>query len=159
MGDKDKDRFKKKGLMLDLEKVDDELKSVQRRRKEILVRCNHQNANKKLKLIPLNDRGDFKCKICHQTFNMNLIEKSNLLNAVQVIHNAIQQIRALNEIDEDKKILKYLGEMDFNIQELSELYDRIVAVYGKNKKKKRRDDDDIGSYGVGALEFIKSHKK
>jgi hypothetical protein len=90
---------------------------------------------------------------------MNLIEKSNLLNAVQVIHNAIQQIRALNEIDEDKKILKYLGEMDFNIQELSELYDRIVAVYGKNKKKKRRDDDDIGSYGVGALEFIKSHKK
>jgi hypothetical protein len=50
-----------------------------------------------------------------------------------------------------------LGELDFNLQETAELYDRIVNAYGKNKKNKKKkynDRDDFGSYGVGSISFI-----
>lgn len=155
---------KKKDFMKKLEGLAEAKKQIKEEQKKLVVECAHQNANGKLKLYPVNDRGDFKCKYCEAVFNMNPKKKEELEKAVNTIHDAIQQIRCFSDVEEDAKTIKVLGEVDFNLSTSIELYERIVNAFSKNGKKKKKNhnnhnNDSFGSYGSNSLSFIGGKKK
>lgn len=126
------------------------------------IACSHQNEKGKLKIKPISDNNDYQCKYCGTQFNMNKISKADLTSAAKTIHDAIQQVRSFADPDTDEKRITLLGELDYNLQESVELYERTYDAYGngqgrnKNKgknKNKNRDDNDLGSYGM-ALDFM-----
>jgi len=138
-------------------------KEAEKERRKAIIECAHQNEKGKLKIHPVNEKGDYECKYCEEQFNMNSISRSNIEDAIETMHNAIQQIRCFSDPEDDAKLVRLLGELDFNMQEVGELYERIVNLYGKNKKKNRgdkyKDHDSFGSYGASSLSFIGGGKK
>lgn len=155
----------KKLLMQKMDKIKELEREVKKEKRKAIVECAHQNEKGKLKIHPVNEKGDYKCKFCEEEFNMNAISRAEIEDAVSTIHNAIQQIRCFSDPESDAKLIKLLGELDFNLQETGELYDRIVNALGKNKGNKKggkrydNDKDSFGSYGSGSLSFIGGGKR
>ena len=147
-----------------LNQIEQASREMEKERKKIVVECAHQNEKGKLKIYPIGENGMYQCKYCKAKFNMMPIPTSTLGDALETVHNAIQQIRCLSDVNEDYKMIKLLGSLDFNLQETQELYTRIVSVYGnghtknKNKKNKNREDG-FGGYGSGQLSFIGGNRK
>lgn len=157
MGKKGKhNSFKEK--MAKMEQVRREL---EKEKKKMAVQCAHQNDKGKLKIYAVNEHGEYECKYCHQRFNMNPISESELRESLKVAHDAIQQIRCYSDIEEDEKLIRLLGELDYNLQETSELYQRVLSMYGRGngKKKKNKNRDDFGNYSSGQLSFIGGGKR
>lgn len=152
---------KKKNLLKEkLKKIEKVRREMEKERKKIVVECSHQNEKGKLKIYPVNEHGEYECKYCKTRFNMNPISSADLREAVKTLHDAIQQIRCYSDIDEDENLIIMLGELDYNLQETVELYDRTRALFGRGSgKKSRKEDDDFGAYGSGALSFIGGKKK
>lgn len=160
-------KHSKKNLISELHEIEQATKDIQKQRRKIMIKCSHHNHNGKLKIESIDDEGTYRCKICKAVFNMNPIKKEDLEEAVEIVHNALQQIRchAANSSDAEEKIVKLMGELDFNLQESVEIYDRIVRIYmkgeGKNKDKKKRYDDDasFGRWGGQPISFLGVGKK
>jgi hypothetical protein len=148
-----------------LAKMQQVRQELEKESKRIVVECSHQNEKGKLKIRAVSNNGDYECKYCGAKFNMNPISRNTLADATETLHNAIQQIRCYSDIHSDAKLIHALGEIDYNIGETGELYDRVTNVYGKgngNKKKKNKNRGDgggqFGSYGSGSLSFINGGK-
>lgn len=161
MGKKSGKLFKEK-----INRIEQARKAMEKESKRLVVECSHQNENGKLKLYPVSDHGDYECKYCHTRFNMNKINFNDLKSSIEVVHNAIQQIRCYSDSDSEKdaQLIRVLGELDFNVHEVAELYDRIVRVYGKGNGKKKhhnRDSNDgFGGFGSAAsISFIGGNKR
>jgi len=162
---KDKQNNKHKSLFREkLNRIQEAQKQMEKETKKVLVECAHQNEKGKLKIYPVNEHGEYECKYCKQRFNMDIIKEHILDGSIKVVHDAIQQIRCHSDAEEDAKLIRLLGELDFNIQETKELYTRVVTVYGKgkgnkdkrNKNRNNENNDGYGSYGSGPLSFISS---
>jgi uncharacterized Zn-finger protein len=141
-----------------LAKIEQVRKEMEKERKKIVVECAHQNEKGKLKIYPVNEKGEYECKYCKARFNMNPITETELETALKTAHDAIQQIRCYSDIDEDDKLIRLLGELDYNLLETEELYKRVANVYGrgngKKKNKNKNRNDDFGTYGSQSLSFI-----
>lgn len=144
------------------EKLQERKKILEQEEKQIIVRCSHQNKRRKLRIRPVDEKGNFQCKDCNTVFSMNPISKSELTEAVRIIHDALQQIRLIADPERESKTIRFLGELDFNNEEIIKLYARTMESYGKGKNKDKfrdRDRDSHGSYGTGAISFINTSKK
>ena len=149
-----KEKFKEK---LDaLAKADEELR---RERKKIIIQCSHHNSKGKLKLEQL-ENGKWQCKYCHETFHMAPINQQELREAYQVLHDAIQQMRAFSDPEKDERLIVHLGEIDFNLGEILPTYDKIINFYSAKKgKKDKYKEEEIGFSGMGSLSFLDGKKK
>jgi uncharacterized Zn-finger protein len=156
---------KKKNLFRDkLNKIEQVRREMEKERKKIVVECAHQNEKGKLKIYPVNEHGEYECKYCKARFNMNPLSQADIKDASKVIHDAIQQVRCYSDPDEDEKLIRLLGELDFNLSETSELYERVVSVYGRGNGKKKdgknkNRESDFGGYASGSLSFIGGGKR
>ena len=97
------------------------------------------------------ERGTVRCRKCGAVFNMNPISNEKLKDSITVVNDAIQQIRALADIEDDEGLIRTLGQIGFNVQEITSLYERIIDFYGKGKKKKNKHkqggNEPIGFFG------------
>lgn len=141
-------------------------KQLKKEKKKTMMECFHQNEKGKLKIVPINDKGDYECKKCSDEFNMNQLKRATLNDAVKILHDAIQQIKCFSDPSEDRKLIAQLGELDYNTGELVELYDRVVIAYGNKNNRNKNDhrqhnkdnnDNSFGSYG--SISFIGGKKK
>jgi transposase-like protein len=148
---------------MELTKIRDRKKEIEREEKKAMVKCPHQSRKGKIKIEPVNDKGDYKCKKCGATFSMNEVSEQEICSAADTLHNAIQQIRCFADIERDHKLIKFLGELDFNLREINTLYTKIVDIFGDNKRKnkdKYKDKEEFGSYGIGSVtSFIGNRRK
>lgn len=143
----------KKELKEQIEAINEELKKAERAKKKIVIKCPHQNSNGKLKVYSVG--GDkFRCKYCGEVFSMKKISMGDLKESVEILHNVIQQMRAFSDPDTDMKFIEHLGEMDFNIAEIPEVYERISSLLQKKKKDKTNDEDEFGFRGMRGISFI-----
>ena len=138
-------------------------RDAQRELRMVAAQCSHQKDSGKLTLVPLDNKGNYKCKVCEARFSMNVVSTDELEIAVSLINDAIQQIRCYSDPDTDNIVISRLGEMAFNLTELSTLYERMVELNmrGHNKKKKKNksnNNDEWGSWG-GSVSFIGQSKK
>lgn len=138
-------------------------RDAQRELRRVAAECSHQKDSGKLTLVPLDNKGNYRCKVCEARFSMDVVPTDELETAATIINDAIQQIRCYSDPDTDNIVIKRLGEMAFNLTELSTLYERMVEVNmrGHNKKKKNKNksnNDDWGSWG-GSVSFIGQSKK
>lgn len=149
-----------------MSKIEKIRKDTEKELKKIVVDCAHQNEKGKLKIHPVGNPadGNYECKYCKTRFNMNPIKDAELDTAIEIVHDAIQQIRCFSDYREDEKLIRLLGELDFNMQETKELYTRAISVYGrgngkKKDKKNRNNDSDFGNYGSGPISFISGGRR
>lgn len=154
MSKPNKTQFKDK-----LHKMEQIRKQIEKEQKRMVIECSHTNENGKLKIKPIGSHGDFECKYCKSRFNMNQVHRDTIEDATKVLHDVLQQIRCLSDVEVDYETIRKLGELDYNLQETAELYERVREVYsqqgGKKKKKKKHDSgDSFGNYGGSQLSFL-----
>lgn len=148
---------KKKDLMITKKDIAKRRKEIEKEERLIKTQCCHQNHKGKLTVFPIGNKGEYKCSVCGEEFNMNPISSNELKTAINVVHNAIQQCRSFADADEEAKIIKALGETDYNLTYvLDSLYRKTINHYakasgGKKNKKNNNRDDDFGSYGNGSF--------
>lgn len=145
---------KNKDIMMSKKEIMRAKKETEKQERLIKSLCAHQKKNGKLAVRPIGNRGDYICEICDEEFNMNPVSSQDLQAAIQVVHNAIQQCRAWSDIESDEKIIRALGETDYNIgYVLPALYKKILTHYSKDGKKKNKNnnhrEDEFGSYANG----------
>ena len=134
----------------------EERKKLEKKMAKVKIPCSHTNSNGKIK-VEFRKGTIAECKKCGCVFDFERISSEDLDDAVEVIHNAINQIKALsNDPEKEIEIIKTLGQIDYSLSELAELYNRTISKYGKGgkKKNKNRNNDSIGSYGIGNLNLL-----
>lgn len=156
------DNEKKKGFDF-IDGIDDlkeAQKAIAKKIEKAKIPCSHTNENGKIKIRFLNE-GNTKvqCKRCGSIFDFRTISMEDLRDAIGVIHNAINQIKALSDKPvEEKKLIKLLGEMDYNLINVEEIYENCTRSYNKhgNKKKKKKNNyDSFGQFGASSVRYIK----
>ena len=153
---------KKKGFdcIDDIEDLKEAQKAISKKIEKAKIPCSHSNDNGKIKIRFL-DEGTTRvqCKRCGEIFDFRTVDGETLRNAVTVVHNAINQIKALSDNPrEEKKLINTLGEMDYNLKNLIEIYDATTKSFNKGngkKKKKNHDYDSFGQFGAGSVRYIK----
>lgn len=139
----------------------EEEKKIKRKMRKLKIPCSHTNDKGKIKVEFI--KGTLaRCTKCDCVFDFNRIDSDELDGAVRIVHNAINQIKALsNDPLKEAKVIEDLGSMDFNLSEMSDLYKRTITAQGKGgkKKKKKYDDSSFGSYGVNSLSFDGGKRK
>ena len=140
----------------------EEKKKLEKKMSKIKIPCSHTKSNGKLKVDFINGGTLARCKKCDCVFDFGRIDFNDLDDAVQVVHNAINQIKALsNDPDKESNIIRELGSMDYNLGEMVELYKRTINSFSKNKKKKNKNNNNnssFGSYGASSISFIDGGK-
>lgn len=114
--------------------------------RETAMVCSHSRANKKgemrFTLQPLHN-GLHRCEQCDTTFSLNPVDHKELMNATDVVHNAIQQVRAFADPFSDETFIRELGRADYNVQNLNKYYTRALQSFsnkqGKGKKHKSQN--------------------
>lgn len=153
MGKKDSSSF------VSMRDLVEEEKKIKRKKLKIRIPCSHTNDKGKIKVDFV--KGTLaQCKKCGCVFDFERIEPEELDNAVEVVHNAINQIKALsNDPEKEASLIRELGTIDFNLSEMSDLYKRTITKYGKGgNNNKKKDKDRFGSYGASSIDFIGNGK-
>lgn len=145
---KNKKSYSKEGLASLAEKR----KKIDREMKRVSIPCSHQNAKGKLKVEAINNGTVVECKLCKSVFDIAKIDARELNNAVKIVHNAINQIKTLTDDPErEEEIIETLGNLDYSLGEIPELYERMYGKVGKKKKKDHNRDDSFGYYGIQGM--------
>lgn len=142
----------------ELNSLKSEEKKIERKRRELVAKCNHRKeSNGKLKIESLGNNV-FECKICRTRFDATKIAEDDMNDAVDVLHNAIQQIRCFSDKTEDRELVEYYGKIDSSLQTLPETYHRLILLSSKDnfnkKKKKHREPDSFGRYSNGSIDLL-----
>lgn len=143
-------------------------REVNRRKKEKAAKCSHQNKKGEFIIYPLGEN-IFECENCGDRFSMEKIGNGELRAAINTLHNAINQVRIMSNLNKEKDVAisRVLGVLNFDIKEVQEFYERIVRKKGKDKNKRDRrkhkhnnqNNDGFGGYSYGgSLSFIRSGK-
>lgn len=144
----------------DLAAIREEKRKIEKKERKIMIRCSHQSRKGKLKIEPIDEKGNYRCRKCGAVFNMNKISEGTLEDASNILVNALQQVRCFADVEDDYDLIKLLGDLIYNLKETNHLYRRMVDLYDKgNKKKHKREYEDFGRYGTGALSFMSDKKK
>ena len=143
--------------------LQEEQKKLQKKMGKIMIPCSHTKDNGKLKVDFLGDT-KVRCKRCGAIFDFRVIKKEELKSAIETIHNALNQVKALSSDPErEQGIIRELGSIDYNLKEFVELYERTQDIYGKGNGKKKKNkggyNDDFGSFGANNIDFIGGKNK
>lgn len=137
----------------------EEEKKLKRKMRKLKIPCSHTNDKGKIKVEFI--KGTLaRCKKCECVFDFGRIEFDELDAAVETVHNAINQIKALsNDPEKEANLIRELGSIDFNLSEMADLYKRTITKYGKGtNNKKKNKDSSFGSYGASNINFIDGKK-
>lgn len=147
----------KKDTLTSIKDLRSEQEELKRKLKKIQVGCSHTNEKGNLKVSIIRNN-TVRCKKCECVFNFGVVPEDEAENAIETVHNMINQIKAMtNNPVKEASVIKQLGSIDFNLSEVLELYKRTIDQYskGKNKKKKHGGKkDSFGSYGMNSVSFF-----
>ena len=150
---------KKSSDFVEMRDLREEQKKLDKKKKKVAIPCSHTNAKGKLKLNFLGKGNLVQCEKCETVFDFSTISHDDLKDAIRIVHNAINQVKVMTD-DPEKEyaVISNLGQLDYNLKELEELYRRATNKYGKGEKKKK-NKDDFGQYGINALSFTGGKNK
>lgn len=92
-------------------------------------------------------QGDCRCKHCHTEFNLAVISEKDMKNAIEIVHNMINQIKVFSGKHDKKKDLAYiteLGRQDVQAMKLATVYSKLFLSKGKHKKKNKKKKNAYG---------------
>ena len=162
MGKKDKQKHESSSTTFaSMKDLVEEEKKIKRKMAKLKIPCSHTNEKGKIKVEFI--KGTLaRCKKCDCVFDFERIEPDELDRAVETVHNAINQIKALsNDPEKEASLIRELGTIDFNLDEMKDLYKRTITKYGKGgngKKNKHKDERSFGSYGAANIQFFDGKK-
>lgn len=138
----------------------EEKKKLDRKIKRAAIACSHLGKNGKVKFDIDQSTGQCVCKRCGTKFNFAQYSAATANECIKGVHDIINQIKVFtDDPDEDAGLIRTLGEIDYNLQTVKELYNRLISDGKHNKKKK--NSNDYGSFGnIGRdLSFVSGGKK
>lgn len=146
---------KKDSRFESLRDIYEEETRLRRKREKLKIPCSHTNDKGKIKVDFIKGTVA-RCRKCGAQFDFSQIPMDDLYEAIDVVHNALNQIKALsNDPEKESKLISDLGSIDYNLSEMAELYKRTIEKNGKGgKNKKKHSDNSFGSYGANSLDFI-----
>lgn len=133
----------------------DSLKSLESKRRELekqaaklKANCFHKGKSGKLKVNELKG-SKVICDKCGEVFDVAVIPEEKLKESVEIVHNALQQVRCMARQDKesDVELCQIYGDIDYNIKNLPVVYAKIVNKMGNGKKKHKKQNNDYGYYG------------
>lgn len=129
--------------------------------RELKAPCSHTGKNGKLAVKFLEGKGNLcQCKICETVFSLKTYDKDDIAIAVEVVHDAINQIKVMTEDPKaDESILTSLGKVDLKLLAIPKHYAATILKNGnpkknKNGKKKHKNNqgnNNFYAYGVENL--------
>lgn len=131
------------------------LKSLEKKRKQLekehsilKSKCDHKNKEGQFKLSPIKG-GRVVCDRCGEVFDLKPITPEQLSDAIETVHNALQQVRCLAKKSEsgDKDLIVRFGVADHDIHELESIYRKVLDKHASNKKKKKKHSNEYSYYG------------
>lgn len=145
---------KNKGMGLvdtDLRQIEQAQKELEKQKRLLAVKCNHRTKSGEFNFFPVNGGTLVRCNSCKDEFDIANLDEDKLKKSVDYVHSAIQQTRMLSNPDDDKAIIKQLGDLDYNLRSVPEIYHRVQEVHSRNKKSKKNKNKggggSIGAYG------------
>ena len=155
---KDKKKHKENNSgMMTLHDIMEQKELLNRELNKVKIPCSHTNSEGKLKVDFLSNTR-VRCKKCGEEFDFAIVPKKELEKSIETVINVVNQIKAMSDNpNKERPVIVQLGNLAFNLGELSTLYDRTVSKYGKNdnrKKKKNKHNNEFGSYGINSIDFI-----
>ena len=94
-------------------------------------------------------KGDCKCKHCHTQFNVRIIPEQKLKDAIEVLHDAINQIKTFNSNKKGKRdpeLVTHLGRNDLDNMKVGVIYSNMFLKKGKHKKKNKKNKKSGAGY-------------
>lgn len=131
----------------------DAAKTLEARRRQLekeaaklKAHCDHRSKKGSLKISPIKG-SKVICDKCNETFDLSIIDNDTLSSAVEVVHNAIQQVRCMTgDKERDQDLLVVYGEMDYNLKNLANVYAKLKSKAGQKEKQHKNNDDGLGYY-------------
>lgn len=137
-----------------LESLLEAKKNIEKQVKKVAIECPHtKNGHLKVEFLAQNSY-DCRCKKCGLEFNMQKISAKELKHSIKILHDAINQIKASSgNPDQERRIIKTIGEIDYNLDEILKIYDSVTKPSkNKNKNKnKKKGGGGNGGYGIDAI--------
>jgi transcription elongation factor Elf1 len=140
--------------------IQEEERKLKQRRRQLMAECDHRDPETgKLAIKAIDDRGNVRCKICGMEFNSVMVNESELNEAIDTLHNSIQQIRSYSGSKEDRDLIIAYGKLDADIETIAEQYGRVIrdpeSRFNKKKKKKHKHNDyeSFGFYGADSVSY------
>lgn len=154
-----KDKKNGYGEFQSMRDLQEEQKKIEKKLRKVKIPCSHTNSNGKLKVEFI--KGSLaRCKKCGTKFDFEFIPFEELERAQMILHNAVNQIKAFSDDPErEQAVINTLGDVDYNLFEIVELYKRTINAFGKHKNKKKKNDDEFGAYGISSAINLSSGKK
>lgn len=122
-------------------------KKSKRLEQQVAMECSHQKPNGDLDVHWVDEgTNTVRCNICDDSFSMEIIDKKELQLAQQVIHNAIQQMRAL-ATDDEQEVVENLGRIDYAVAQVPKQYGRLIEALGKGNRGKKKNKNNKNKNG------------
>jgi transcription elongation factor Elf1 len=123
-------------------RLEDEVRRTKSLLKELESHCTHQKKNGRLDLSIVDaEKNIFKCNQCGALFSIAIRPKDEIIDAVDVIRDAVNQIKALSSDEHDDKFIKRLGSLLADIEEVPVLYVKLILERGKSGKGKGNNNN------------------
>lgn len=128
--------------------LEEQRKELEKRAAKLKAKCSHKGNSGKLKLNSLKG-SKVVCDKCGEVFDLNVIGQENLENAIEVVHNALQQVRCMTRTDKesDVELCQIYGNIDFNVKNLGTVYAKLNNKVGNGKSKHKKERNEHGFYG------------
>lgn len=123
-------------------------KELEKRAAKLKAKCSHKGKSGKLKLNRL--KGSYVvCDKCGEVFDLNTINQDELERSIEVVHNALQQVRCMTRQDKesDVELCQIYGDIDYNIKNLGTVYAKLHNKVGNGKNKHKKQNNEYGYYG------------
>lgn len=156
------DNEKKKGFdcLDDITSLREAQKEITKKIEKAKIPCSHTNENGKIKIRFIREGStEVQCKRCNEIFDFKTISMDKLNDAIETIHDAINQVKALSDRpEEERKVIRRLGELDYDLKNFPDIYEGATSSFGKNKnkkKKKKNNYNSIGAFGASNVSYLK----
>lgn len=147
-----------KSFVESLKSLEEERRNLEKKAAKLKANCFHKSKSGKLKVSELKG-SKVICDKCGEVFDVEVIQEERLKESVEVVHNALQQVRCMARQDKnsDVELCQIYGDIDYNIKNLPVVYGKIVTKMGNGKKKHKKQNNDYGYYGK-SISFLGGRK-
>lgn len=119
------------------EKLEEEMMRSRSMLKQLSAHCTHQKKNGQLDLSVVdNDKQIFRCNQCKQSFGISIRPKEEIVGAVDILIDILNQIKSLSSDEMSEKYIKRLGDIIGDLEEVPKLYNTLVIERGRSSSRK-----------------------
>ena len=140
--------------------LEEEVKRAEARLKQLQSYCTHQKKNGRLDLVSVDaDKNVFKCNACGANFSITIRTKDEIINAVDILVDVMNQVKSLASDEDYAKYVKRIGDILADLVSIPSLYAKLVLERGRGNNNNHNKNNNNrsghrGKYGAGNVNIF-----